>query len=127
MKWIYLGMIVWIRFFYYSIENLPVWYIRPFPFSDQEISVHAYVHYGCGYMAMLFALLAIGHFAEEKYAKLFTVIVCLEIICVASYFIRYGEDFFLPTFDMVSVRCIIYFVLIGLTIARENYLKYAHS
>lgn len=79
------------------------------------------------FMHMFFSLLATALFAGEKYAKVFIILVCLDIVWVANYFARYAEDFMLPTFDMLSIKSMVYLVVIGLYKAGLKYLRYDAS
>lgn len=100
-------------------------YIKPFPFSEQVISIASLMHMGCLYLHCFFSLLATALFAGERYSKVFIFLVCLDIVWVANFFARYGEDFLLPTFDFMSVKAIFYLVIIGLYKARIKYLRHA--
>jgi hypothetical protein len=125
LKYIFLFGQVQIHYFYYSVSNQYYVYIRPFPFSDQTLSIASYLHMGCLYLHCFFSLLATALFAGERYSKMFIFLVCLDIVWVANYFARYGEDFLLPTFDMMSVKAILYLVIIGLYKARIKFLRHA--
>lgn len=127
IKWIILFAQVQIHYFYYSVQNCYYVYVHPFPFSDQYISIAAYMSYAAMFMHMFFSLLATALFAGEKYARIFTILVCLDIVWVANYFARYASDFMLPTFDMISVKSMVYLVVIGLYKARIKYFTYEPS
>lgn len=120
-------MTVQIHYFYYSVQDMYYVYVHPFPLSDQYISIASYMSYAAIYMHMLFSLLATAHFAGEKYAKVFIILVCVDIVWVANYFARYAEDFMLPTFDMISVKAVVYMAVIGLYKSGLKYLRYANT
>lgn len=125
MKWVILFAQVQIHYLYYSVQNQYYVYVQPFPLSDQVISTAAYMSYAAMFMHMFFSLLATALFAGERYARVFIILVSLDIVWVANYFARYASDFMLPTFDMISVKSIVYLVVIGLYKARIKYLRHA--
>jgi len=75
-------------------------------------------------MHCFFSLLATALFAHERYSKMYLFLVCIDIVWVSNYFARYGEDFLMPTFDFMSVKAILYLVIIGLYKARIKYFRY---
>lgn len=127
LKWILIFVQVQIHWFYYQVANMYWIYFNPFPFSDQYLSIASYLHMGCLYLHCFFSLLATGLFAGEKDSKVFVSLVCIDIVWVANYFARYGEDFMLPTFDFMSIKSMAYLLIIGLYKAGVKILRHAHT
>lgn len=127
LKWVFLFGQVQIHYFYFSVSNQYHVYIRPFPFSEQTISIASFLHMGCLYMHCLFSLLATALFASRRYSKMYILLVCLDIVWVANFFARYGEDFLLPSFTMISVKALLYLAIIGLYHAGLKHLRYDAS
>lgn len=120
MKWIFLFMSIGIYALYYTISEHP-WNmdVDLFPFADRKMSAQAWLHYGCTYISRVFFVLSVGLFYGKRSAS-FVILAIFELLATGNYFGRCGESFFLPGFDTVTIRYIVYFVVCGLNIMYDQ-------
>lgn len=106
--------------FYYVISEHP-WAmdVDLFPFADRRMSPQAWIHYGCGYISTLFLVLSVGLFYGKRTAS-FVILAIFELLATGNYFGRCGESFFLPGFDTVTIRYIVYFTVCGFNIMYDQ-------
>lgn len=124
-KWILLFCCVAVYSVYYLIpydKSAP--FIKPFPFSDQELTLQAYAHFASTYVSRLFFIVTIQAFAE-KHHRTFAILFWVEVIGIVNFCTRYGEPFYYPQFDMMTIRYFVWGSAAAIHIIRNHKkLKY---
>lgn len=119
-KWILLFACVAVYSVYYLIpydKNAP--FLKLFPFSDQELTLQAYAHFASTYVSRLLFIVTIQAFAD-KYHRTFAILFWVEVIGIVNYCLRYGEPFYFPQFDMMTIRYIVWGSLAAIQIFRNH-------
>lgn len=111
-KWSLFVMCVMCYVVYYAIPNVPgAPTFKFFSYSDQRLTLPMYCHFWAGYISRMFFVLALDAFSKYQYSRHMRLLCVLELLAMANYFFRYGEDFFVLhfgkydfPFDMMVVR-----------------------
>ena len=95
-----------------------------FLFSDQEITLQSHVYYASEHVSRLLSILALLFATRHlKLDWLYTVFAVLELLTLADYLLTYNSSYIVRDFDLNTIKLVIYAVLIGGIIFKDNMEK----
>ena len=125
-KWLMLWSCVGVYMVYYlTPDDKGGALLSLFPFSEQQLTMRSYVYFACVYVSRMLFVLTISEFAVT-YRKSFQVLFWLEAIAVVNFFTRYGEDFYYPGFDMMTIRFFVWGIVAAVNIF-SNFRKFKYD
>lgn len=99
-----------------------------FLFSDQEITLQSHVYYASENVSRIFSLLAILFATRHlKLTGIYIAFAVLEFITFVDYLLTYNSSYLVTGFDLNTIKLVIYAVLIGGIIFKDNMEKIKHG
>lgn len=91
----------------------------------EEITLQSHVYYACEHVSRM-CLLAALFYALPRFRYSMRILFALEFITLIDYLARYNKDF-IPGYDIVSVKIVVYTVCMAVEIGRIIYATYYHA
>jgi hypothetical protein len=95
-----------------------------FLFSDMEITLQSHIYYASEHVSRLCSILALLFATRHlKLTGLFIVLAIFEFATLIDYLLTYNSSYIVEGFDFNTIKLIVYAVLIGGIIFKDNMEK----
>lgn len=91
---------------------------------EKEITLQSHVYYACEHVSRM-CLLAALFYTLPRFRHSMRIFFTLEVITLLDYLARYNTDF-VPGFDIVSVKVLVYAACMAVEIGKIIYSTYYH-